>query len=77
MPIQIQGVDCNQVLLATHLQLSNGHRLLLVCLHLKAKHNYSDMREQQGLFVLDFLKSQSTQCDSIIVSLQIYFKLLT
>lgn len=68
MPLQMEGVDTNQLLVAAQLRLTNGHQLMLVCLHLKAKPDFSQVREHQGRFLLDYIKSHSEDSHSVVVS---------
>ncbi|XP_067944297.1 nocturnin-like isoform X2 [Watersipora subatra] len=66
--LQADGVPCNQILVAANVKLRNGHKVLLICLHLKAKKPFADLRQQQGLHTLDFFKSKQAECDSVIIA---------
>lgn len=69
MPIQVAGKDTNQLLVSCSLRSKQtGCKLLVACLHLKAKEGFAKKREKQGKFVLDTLATQADDYDAVIVS---------
>lgn len=65
--IEVDGKATGQVLLAAHLKLSTGIKLLVVCVHLKAKSPHSQLREKQGRAILKYIETNSGECDTVIV----------
>ncbi|KAF6041037.1 hypothetical protein EB796_000658 [Bugula neritina] len=66
--IEVDGKATGQVLLAAHLKLSTDIKLLVVCVHLKAKSPHSKLREKQGRAILKYIENNSGECDTVIVA---------